>query len=190
MIRSAVGNLLLLAATTLVLVPPAAKASDEEAVRAPLVERVSPKCQISVQNRSDFGGACWSLACDSKKTRKLGCELAAMSTVGVVSASPDRRWLAVISAGEGHPFLEIVDLGRLVRDRGYRALLTINPYPGTINLVRWSSDALIVESDMPLTEMPIPLEEAESRMIDPPGTFRIRIGTWKVESSAPQPHRR
>jgi hypothetical protein len=169
-----------IAVAVLILTPLAATASDEAPESPPLVERVSPKCQISVRNRSDFGGACWFLACDSKKARKLGCELAAMSVVGAVSASPDRRWLAVVSAGEGHPFLEIVDLRRLAGGRGYRAALTINPYPGTINPVRWTNDALLVESDMPLPEMPIPVEDAVSRMTDPPRTFRIQVGTWKV----------
>lgn len=70
-----------------------------------------------------------------------------------LSISPDGRYLAVVSVGEGHPVLDVLDLARvLAGTHGDRSLLTIDPYPGSIELAGWRGGCLRVRSDRPLAE--------------------------------------
>lgn len=71
--------------------------------------------------------------------------------VSEIKPSPDHRFLAIISVGEGHPILDIIDLPRLLTENETRTIMTVNPYPGTINIAQWSANRLIVKSDALLT---------------------------------------
>lgn len=65
--------------------------------------------------------------------------------------SPDGRYLAVLSVGEGHPVLDILDIHRVVAGtHGDRSLRFVDPYPGMIELVGWERGRLKVKSDRPL----------------------------------------
>jgi hypothetical protein len=65
--------------------------------------------------------------------------------------SPDGRYLAVLSVGEGHPVLDILDLDRLLQGtHGDRSLFFVDPYPGAVELVGWEGSRLKVTSDRPL----------------------------------------
>jgi len=65
--------------------------------------------------------------------------------------SPDGRYLAVLSVGEGHPVLDILDLDRVVQGtHGDRSLFFVDPYPGSIELLSWEGSRLKVASDRPL----------------------------------------
>lgn len=67
--------------------------------------------------------------------------------------SPNGRHLAVVSVGEGHPVLDILDATRAAAGtHGDRSLLFVDPYPGTIELVGWRGGRLLVRSDRPLAD--------------------------------------
>jgi hypothetical protein len=147
----------------------------------PLTARVSKTCKLRVHRAAPSLGSCWFLACKGKKRVDLGCGLTAMSEVSEVSVSPDHRWLGVVSIGEGHPILEIVDLAKWLSSHEYRALKSINPFPGTINLAGWSGTALLVSSDMPLPQLPMANGDPETYMLSPPQIFSIEFHTWRIE---------
>jgi hypothetical protein len=142
---------------------------------------VSKTCKLRVHRAAPSSDTCWFLACKAKKRVDLGCDLTEMSEVSEVSVSPDRRWLGVISVGEGHPILEIVDLAQWLSSHEYRALKSIDPYPGTINLAGWSGTALLVSSDMPLPQLPMANGNPETYMLSPPQVFGIELHAWRIE---------
>jgi CTP-dependent riboflavin kinase len=72
---------------------------------------------------------------------------ASMSQVVDFLISPSQQWLAIISVGEGHPMIDLVELPALLQNNEPKILLSINPFPGTINLIKWWANQLIVESD-------------------------------------------
>jgi hypothetical protein len=68
-----------------------------------------------------------------------------------VASSPDGRFLAVLSVGEGHPVLDLLLLSRVLEGtHGERSLRTLDPYPGSIELLGWVGHRLRVASDRPL----------------------------------------
>jgi hypothetical protein len=79
---------------------------------------------------------------------KIGADLAGMYQISELKASPDKRYLAVLSTGEGHPFLEVVDLALLLSTHKYKRIHEIDPYPGSVWIKNWKGDKLVVGSDM------------------------------------------
>ena len=68
-----------------------------------------------------------------------------------LSVSPDGRYLAVVSAGEGHPVLDVLILERVLDGtHGEHPFWTLDPYPGSVELVGWNGARLKVRSDRPL----------------------------------------
>lgn len=174
--------------TGLLALPLAAKVApggDSHRVTA----RISKLCELRVERRNplDPSESCWSLACQGKRTAKIGCGVTALSEVGEISVSPDRKWLAVISVGEGHPMLEVVDLLRFTDVHVYEPLTTVNPYPGTINLAGWTPHALLVSSEMPLDRLPLAEGETEAALLAEPQVFRIEIPGWKITAAPAEP---
>ena len=181
---------LLLAVLAFAALSSRAAASENAPVDGLLTSRVSESCSLLVQDKGLESDTCWSLACESRNVVDLGCGLAAFHAVGALAPSPDGRWLGVVSVGEGHPILEVVDLKSLLAGQGYQVLTSINPYPGTINLQGWTDSALLVTSDMPLTELPLAEGESDpaSRMLPSQQVFAIEPGTWKVQATQTPPN--
>jgi hypothetical protein len=69
-----------------------------------------------------------------------------------VKISTDNQFLAVFQVAEGHPYIEIIDVRKLINAQ-YEIVHFLNPYPGSIEIVNWENNLLIVESDMPLTDL-------------------------------------
>lgn len=135
--------------------------------------QISAQCAVTADIRSDEREACWHLLCGSAEPTLLGCDLTAMHQVTSLSVSPDRKRLAVISVGEGHPIIELVDLPRLLKQRKYTSLCTFNPFPGTLNVTGWNKSEALVESDVLLTtDNP---ERRAASLSD--GVMRFRIST-------------
>ena len=68
-----------------------------------------------------------------------------------LAVSPDGRDLAVVSAGEGHPVLEVLSLERVLDGtHGDHPLWSFDPYPGSLELAGWAGASLRVRSDRPL----------------------------------------
>jgi hypothetical protein len=84
---------------------------------------------------------------------RIGSVSATQGLITALKASPDGKFLAVLSVSEGHPMLEVVDLKQLLSEKTYTVLQEINPYPGTIEILSWEGDLLQVSSDMLLTQM-------------------------------------
>jgi len=74
----------------------------------------------------------------------------AFTGVEEIRVSPESRYLALLMVGEGHPWIEIYDLQKLIQERKQVLITTINPYPGNVNLIAWQGTKLIVESDINL----------------------------------------
>ena len=106
-----------------------------------------------------------------------------MRQVSDVSISPDRKWAAVVSVGEGHPMLEVIELERLLAKREFAAMTTINPFPGTIHVQGWSDSALLVTSDVPLPEMPIADASIYDRIGNGHETYAVDLSSWKIEAA-------
>ncbi len=68
-----------------------------------------------------------------------------------LKASPDKRFLAVISVGEGHPVLSVYKLADILANKKATLAFEIDPYPGFINIVGWQKTKLHIQSDMLLT---------------------------------------
>lgn len=96
---------------------------------------------------SEQEGARWFHR-QGRRTKILPLPPVSLFPVGLFP-SPDGRYLAVLSAGEGHPVLEVLDLPRLLKGTG-GVLRRIDPYPGSIGVTGWAGPRLRVESDRPL----------------------------------------
>jgi hypothetical protein len=89
----------------------------------------------------------WYVLREHGWSQYLGSNHAAMSVVRQLAPSPDGTWLAVLSTGEGHPFIEVVDLPRLIADGSYTVAYSISTHPnGVVWINRWEGDCLIVDS--------------------------------------------
>jgi hypothetical protein len=85
-----------------------------------------------------------------RRTRSLVDPPVALFPVAA-SPSPDGRYLAVLSVGEGHPVLDLLALPRVLGgSHGERSLRFIDPYPGSIELLGWVGARLRLASDRPL----------------------------------------
>jgi hypothetical protein len=94
----------------------------------------------------------WKLITKSEGARDLGDVALCMGAPAILDASPDRKYLAVISAGEGHPCLEVLDLAALLEGQGsHEVYHAPNVDMGTISLDGWQGDTLLVRSDLLLT---------------------------------------
>ncbi len=79
--------------------------------------------------------------------------------ISQIKISPQDKYMAVLSAGEGHPLVDIFETKKiLLQQDGLEGavispILTVNPYPGGIWINRWETDTLLlVDSDMPLDQ--------------------------------------
>ena len=128
--------------------PALAQADGSEVVRAAL----TPRCALEADIRRDEQPACWRLDCVDQSPRELGCDLTAMHQVAGLSPDASGEWLAVLSVGEGHPFVEVVPLAPWLDQGRYLAQCTINPYPGTIDVESWNGGSLWLSSDVDLQQ--------------------------------------
>jgi hypothetical protein len=67
-----------------------------------------------------------------------------------MKASKDSKYIANYCVGEGHPWIEIYDLQKLMNTKEQALIADVNPYPGNVNLIGWQNSLLIVESDINL----------------------------------------
>ena len=125
-------------------------------------------CMLEADVRRDAEPACLRLRCEGQSARTLACDATALHQIDQIIPSADGHWLAVLSVGEGHPWLEIVDLPALRRGE-YRATCSVNPYPGVLSLVAWLGEALRIGSDVDLRL------DAEQRADSAGGEFIWRL---------------
>lgn len=108
--------------------------------------------QLLVLNLSDHSQP-WYLLDGPSGSVSLGEQLAGFYQVHALSVSPDQRYLAVLSAAEGHPLVEVFDLPALLQQQSQTPLYQLNPYPGAIELIGWQQQSLLVASNVPLDQL-------------------------------------
>ncbi len=112
--------------------------------------------------------------------KKLGTNLSSLIEVVHLLSSPDGKYLAVLSVGEGHPILEVVNLEKLRTEYVYQVLHEINPYPGVINIDHWEGSTLILESDIPLHLKKEDRETNPDPLLPSPQLFLLNITTGTI----------
>ncbi len=94
----------------------------------------------------------WTVEVPGQTGREVADWLTAMGEIDTILVSPDGSLAATVSVGEGHPVLEVFDLDALAAGQR-KKLLYVDPYPGTIHLVRWDGSGLWFQSEMDLSEL-------------------------------------
>ena len=136
---------------------------------------------LCVVNSSDGAQWFWLNAPHSGMNEPLGTIDVAFFLVDSMKASPDGRYLAVMSVGEGHPVIEVVDLPQLLKQQQYTVLHSINPYPGVAYLERWQGTELHIASDMLLTHRdPVTGDVPENFMLAGDEIFGLNLVTGAI----------
>lgn len=132
-------------------------------------------------------GRCWYQRCGDQPEQALGCDLSAMRQVVALSASPGCDRLAVLSVGEGHPWLEVVDLTVLREQGSYRVIGEVNPYPLGLEVIGWRGRDLWLRSEIALDVPPDAASSAEARVLDQHAVFILRDAAAPERSNQPLP---
>lgn len=148
-----------------------------------ILEDIGDNRMICIVNTGEEKGAHWFLLDGGYyNNRLLGTGLSAFHLTSEVMASPDKKYLAVLSVGEGHPGIEVIDLPELLEKKKYKILHEIDPYPGVVSLLEWKGQSLIVTSDVPLT-MRNKNGRVDSRLLLPEAEkFSLDTATGKITS--------
>ena len=126
------------------------------------------------------GGSYWFLLKEYGNL-KLGENLSSFYQVDTLLPSPDGKYLAVTSVGEGHPMLEVVDLDVLRGQGKYTVLQELNPYPGVISIVHWDGSQLLLSSDVPLDEMKKGVDITADQLLPEDNRFSLDIATGAIK---------
>jgi hypothetical protein len=137
-------------------------------------------CVINTENEN---GAYWFILKNMGRSRELGSNLSCLHQVHQILPSPDNRYLAVASVGEGHPMVEVIDLGKLRLQSKYVVLQEIDPYPGIISIDRWDGSYLIVNSNVPLTQRKEDGRVDPNHLLPKDEAFSIDVVTGEIKSS-------
>lgn len=105
---------------------------------------------LCVINTDYENGAYWFIIKGLYGNREIGNNLSQLAEVHQLLLSPDGKYLAVLSVGEGHPVIEVIDLQKLRDKYEYTTLHVLDPYPGTMTIDRWEGSKLIIDSNVPL----------------------------------------
>jgi len=142
-------------------------------------------CVINTDNTENENGAYWFILKDMGHSREIGSNLSCLYQVHQILPSPDNRYLAVLSVGEGHPMVEVIDLEKLRLQSKYAVLQTIDPYPGTVSIDRWDGAHLIVNSNAPLTQRKEDGRVDPDLMLPKDEAFSLDVATGEIKSSTP-----
>ena len=72
-------------------------------------------------------------------------------TIISLSASATGRYIAILSASEGHPVLGVYNAANLDAAETPEQIKTFNPYPGVIGQHQWQEEQLLFTSDAPFS---------------------------------------
>lgn len=84
---------------------------------------------------------------DEKNVMRLRSAPPTLYRVISMDASQDGMYLALVSIGEGHPELLVLDLPALINGAGGTVKYSIDPYPGMVSVTGWKGNVLEIESD-------------------------------------------
>jgi len=148
----------------------------------PICVSIQATTQEALCTRAAEGVGQWWVRKAGQPDRPLPRFEVALSGIADLQVNPTGRWLAVVSVGEGHPWLELFDLAAVLRGQAVQPLYSLNPYPGFVNLSAWHGEELWLESDRDLRLYPLPFGvEPELATV---GRFALRLhhGTWRAFS--------
>ncbi|MDH5680028.1 MAG: hypothetical protein OEZ36_00455, partial [Spirochaetota bacterium] len=113
-------------------------------------KRVSGKlCVIPYKDKEGVPGSRWMLLrSDSYFARDLGDVNPGFAIVNNVKASPDMKYLAVETVGEGQVSIQILDLQKLLAGEKTESLYQISAHPGMAHIVMWKRGLLMLSSDI------------------------------------------
>ena len=106
---------------------------------------------IQVFNRENGYSPEWFITSESN-TIHLKNPPSTMYEVVKIKVSDDAKFLAVMSAGEGHPEIGIFRLSDILADKPTEVIYGIDPYPGVVDLIKWQKNKLHVTSNLFITE--------------------------------------
>jgi hypothetical protein len=97
-------------------------------------------------------GTAWSLLPPGRdRWRKLEIR-ASMSQLSQAVVSPDGKYLVLVTRGEGHPILDVLDWPKAVSGRRVEPGLSVDPYPGWVEIIGPRDGKVAVKSDAPLDD--------------------------------------
>jgi hypothetical protein len=137
---------------------------------------------LCVINTDYEKGAYWFVIKGAYGNRAIGNNLSQLAEVHQLLLSPDGKYLAVLSVGEGHPVIEVIDMQKLRDKYEYTTLHVLDPYPGVMSIDRWEGSKLLIDSNVPLN-----LRKEDGR-VDPDlllpesKKFALDVLTGKIES--------
>jgi len=105
---------------------------------------------VGVVNTSNAGPQWFLLKGDGNQ--HIGSISPGFNIIANLKSSENGQYLAVLSVGEGHPVIDVIDANQLLSKKTYQIVQHLDPYPGTILLDAWKGMILQVKSDMLLTE--------------------------------------
>jgi hypothetical protein len=97
-----------------------------------------------------------------------------------ISVSPDSKYIALSISGEGHPWVEIYDLQQLIIEQKKVLISELNPYPGSVKIIGWKDENLVVESDVDLLLMSEGNEIDSNELFENYKKFIFNIFTRKI----------
>lgn len=106
-----------------------------------ITAKVGEQSELLVINLADRSSH-WYVVGGVGGNRMLGTDFAGFHFLAELAASSDYQYLAVVSVGEGHPLLEIIDLPLWLEQGVYQVLHALNPYPGDFELQGWQGHTL------------------------------------------------
>lgn len=134
---------------------------------------------VGVVNSSNAGPQ-WFLL-KGEGNQHIGSISPGFNIIASLRASENGQYLAVLSIGEGHPIIDVIDANQLLLKKTYQVVQHIDPYPGTILLDTWHGTLLQVKSDMMLTERDSKTGRVPSDMnLSWQETFSINVATGQI----------
>lgn len=100
--------------------------------------------------------------------------------------SPDKRYLACLSVGEGHPEVAVFSLPDVLKERSPRALRRVDPWPGTVKMAGWRGARLVLRSDRPLHRDCAWRLDADDHAV-PPGCYLLDVTTGAITPLPDEP---
>ena len=191
--RTAAGCMLMICSVFFCTVPyvwAKEKTPEPLSLHGVIVEETAENQKLCVITTGEEAGAYWFLLDGGYYNNKLlGTGLSAFHLVSQIKASPDKKYLAVLSVGEGHPEIEVIDLQELLKNKRYKVLQDIDPYPGGLAMEKWEKGKLIISCDVPLTlRKQVDGVDYNMKRVDPSlmmekcETFALNPATGKITS--------
>lgn len=120
-----------------------------------VLNNTTPKTSIMVI-ADQRKGPMWFAVHNGETSSLKNVPRLSIGNIDSIWISPDDKFMAVTSVGEGHAYLDIFDLVSILASRDsendlcINPLLSLAPYPGYVSVKKWEDDNLVLQSDMDL----------------------------------------